>query len=208
MKDISGEGEKQSEEPQTQTVPIYHNSLINIPASFGPLGLAALVSVANFFAELIQNERIHLKPKVRNPFALILYSFFTPVFIFSILGYEHDFKVGTVTEVSGSNLHVTFHGFQTLVLPAVLFASHHLRLKSFGWKPLLWIWYLFNVVGILLNGLLLNNGFNLIGNLPLNEWNGHTHHLAFVSSKMPPKWPLDLLHGQHNLHFHHINGMS
>lgn len=108
------------------THPHWLHALINLPLLYGPLGICALISALNFIAEIGCNEWKN-KPGVRTVSAMTTFTFILSLAALSVFPHQEPrFLI-------------------PLTVPIVLMNSHVLRWKWFGFKPLLALWYIFNI---------------------------------------------------------------
>ena len=125
--------------------PRYTHLLVNLPLLLGPLAPIFVITVLNWVSECVYNDWRH-KPDVRNVFSLSLMSSALPILGLSVVKHQEP-------------------RFLIPILPCViLMCSHKLRYRKLfsdhtgdlqlmlprwragGWKPLLTLWYAFNLV--------------------------------------------------------------
>ena len=125
--------------------PRYTHLLVNLPLLLGPLAPIFVITVLNWVSECVYNDWRH-KPDVRNVFSLTLMSSALPILGLSVVKHQEP-------------------RFLIPILPCViLMCSHKLRCgklfsevtrnlqlilrrwRAGGWKPLLTLWYAFNLV--------------------------------------------------------------
>ena len=125
--------------------PRYTHLLVNLPLLLGPLAPIFVITVLNWVSECVYNDWRH-KPDVRNVFSLTLMSSALPILGLSVVKHQEP-------------------RFLIPILPCViLMCSHKLRYRKLfsdhtvdlqlmllrwragGWKPLLTLWYAFNLV--------------------------------------------------------------
>ncbi len=183
------------------THPHYLHALINIPLLFGPLGRYTIVlycivldssgnyylnlffysgfcthwAVANFYASVFGN-RWGQKPSIRNASALAAFGFTVSLAALSVFPHQEP------------------RFLLPLVVPCVLLGANGLRHRVGAYRPLLTLWYVFNVGAVLFFGLVHQAGV-----VPTVRWLGEgmeleesTSEVAVVFSKtyMPPRFPL------------------
>jgi len=153
--------------------PWYTHILVNLPVLLGPLAPIFVITVLNWVSECIYNDWRH-KPDVRNVFSLTLMSSSLPVIGLSVIKHQEP-------------------RFLIPILPSViLMCSHKLRWKCGSWKPMLTVWYAFNILAVVWFGFIHQAGVvplqRDIGNLD----HGHVPYVNLVYSHtyMPPRYPL------------------
>ena len=150
--------------------------LVNIIILYGPLGIISLWSAIKFFGEMVSNEWRN-KPGIRTVYALTMFTFVTAVGFLSYFPHQEPrFLI-------------------PLTLPIVLMNAHKLRVRVFGLKPFLFLWYLFNVAGLCFFGFTHQGGVTqlLQGNkdiFPVVTDNVGQVNIIFSHTYMPPKFQL------------------
>ncbi len=124
---------------QHGTHPCWLHTLVNIPLLYGPLGICALASAVNFVAEIVVNDWKN-KPGVRSIYAMTMFIFIVGLTMLSMVPHQEPrFLI-------------------PLTVPVVLMNSHKLRWKWNGIKPILVIWYIFNIAMSVFYGLIHQGG--------------------------------------------------
>jgi len=119
--------------------PLWLHSLVNLQILYGPLGICTLISVLNFFAEMVINDWKN-KPGVRTIYALTMFTFIVSLGGLSIFPHQEPrFLI-------------------PLTVPMVLMNAHKLRWKFGNHKPLIVIWYAFNIAATVFFGLVHQGG--------------------------------------------------
>ena len=150
--------------------------LVNLLILYGPLGIIAMWSAVKFFGEMVSNEW-QKKPGIRTVYALTMFTFVTAVGMLSLIPHqEARFLI-------------------PLTLPVVLMNAHKLRVKVFGSKPLLFLWYMFNIGLGIFYGFIHQGGITpfLHGKqhiLPSISDNVAEVNIIFSHTYMPPKFQL------------------
>ena len=151
--------------------------LVNLLMLFGPLGIIALWSGVQFFGEMFTSEWRN-KPGIRTIYALTMFAFVTPLGLLCLIPHQEP------------------RFLLPLILPVVLMNAHKLRVKGFGGsKPLLFLWYLFNIGGLCFFGFthqggvtqLLNKNNRIFPSIPDNV--GQVN-IVFSHTYMPPTFQL------------------
>ena len=150
--------------------------LVNLVILYGPLGIIAMWSTAQFFGEMFSNEWRN-KPGIRTVYALTMFTFVTALGLLSLIPHQEPrFLI-------------------PLTLPIVLMNAHKLRARVLGFRPLLFLWYVFNVGGLCFFGFTHQGGVTqlLNGNkdiLPTISDNVGQVNIVFSHTYMPPKFQL------------------
>lgn len=159
---------------QHGTHPRYLHTLINIPLLFGPLGIISLISAAYFFCEMIGNEW-RKKPGVRTAYALTTFTFVVSLGSLSVIPHQEPrFLI-------------------PLIVPLVIMNAHKLRWRLGSWRPLLGLWYLFNVLMVIFYGFIHQGGvLPTISFIANQKFQPGTQEANFVFSHtyMPPQFLL------------------
>ena len=148
----------------------------NLVILFGPLGLIGMWSAIKFFGEMVSNEW-RKKPGIRTVYALTMFTFVTAMAMLSMIPHQEPrFLI-------------------PLTLPIVLMNAHKLRTKILGGKPLLFLWYMFNIAGLFFFGFTHQGGVTpfLRSNedlLPKISDGVKQINVIFSHTYMPPKFPL------------------
>ena len=148
----------------------------NLLILYGPLGIIAIWSAIKFFGEMVSNEW-RKKPGIRTVYALTMFTFVTAMAMLSMIPHQEPrFLI-------------------PLTLPIVLMNAHKLRTKIFGGKPLLFLWYMFNIAGLFFFGFTHQGGVTpfLRSNqdiLPSLSNDVKQLNIIFSHTYMPPKFPL------------------
>jgi len=152
--------------------PRYTHTLVNLPLLFGPLAPVCLLTVANWFCDVVYLPWIK-KPGMRTIYALTLFSSLVPLMCLSVVRHQEA-------------------RFLLPVLPClVLMCAHKLRYKFLGFRPLLTLWYIFNVAAAVWFGFIHQAGV-----LPAQKHIGGLQHdarfvnLVYSHTYMPPRYPL------------------
>ena len=146
--------------------------------SYGFSGIIALISTASFFGEIISNDWKN-KPGVRTVYALTMFTFVVVLLLLSVLPFQ-DPKM-----------------LLPLTVPVVLMNAHKLRYK-FGrrgkglWsKPLLSLWYIFNVGGLVFYVFFHQASINgMFQEFHSNAAMSNNSHVIFSHTFLPPNFPL------------------
>ena len=150
--------------------------LVNIIILYGPLGIISFWSAIKFFGEMVSNEWRN-KPGIRTVYALTMFTFVTSVGVLSYFPHQEPrFLI-------------------PLTIPIVLMNAHKLRVRFFGLKPFLLLWYIFNITGLCFFGFTHQGGVTqlLHGNrdiFPAVSDNVGQVNIIFSHTYMPPKFQL------------------
>ena len=148
----------------------------NLLILYGPLGLIGMWSAIKFFGEMVSNEW-RKKPGIRTIYALTMFTFVTAMAILSMIPHQEPrFLI-------------------PLTLPIVLMNAHKLRIRILGGKPLLFLWYMFNIAGLFFFGFTHQGGVTpfLRANqdvIPGLSDSVKQVNIIFSHTYMPPKFPL------------------
>lgn len=147
------------------THPMWLHALVNLQLLYGPLGVFALYSALNFVAEIIMNDWKN-KPGVRTVYALTMFTFIISLGLFSIFPHQEPrFLI-------------------PLTVPVVLMNAHKLRWKvGKSFKPLLTLWYAFNIGMAVFYGLVHQAGVT-----PAVKYIGQELQLAKATNEVNVIW--------------------
>jgi len=153
--------------------PRYTHTLVNLPVLLGPLAPVFLLTVAQFFLDMCY-QPWNKKPSVRTVYGLTLFSSLVPLACLSLFKHQEA-------------------RFLLPILPSIiLMASHKLRYKVLGYRPLLSLWYMFNIACVVWFGYVHQAGVlpvqrHLGG---LKEDSTEYINLVYSHTYMPPRYPL------------------
>jgi len=153
--------------------PYYTHLLVNLPLLLGPLAPIFVLSVLSWFSDVVYLPWKQ-KPGVRSVYALTLFSSVLPILGLSLVKHQEA-------------------RFLIPILPCViLMCSHKLRWKINGWKPMLTLWYAFNILATIWFGFIHQAGV-----LPIQRQISSLDHsgapfvnLVYSHTYMPPRLPL------------------
>jgi len=153
--------------------PRYTHVLVNLPMLLGPLAPVFLVTILNWILDACYLPW-KKKPSLRNVYALSLFTTVVPLIALSAVKHQEA-------------------RFLIPVLPCiVLLCAHKLRWKAYGYKPLLTLWYIFNIIAMVWFGFVHQAGV-----MPVQKFIGRQQHddvpyinLIYSHTYMPPRYPL------------------
>jgi len=155
--------------------PRYTHVLVNLPLLLGPLAPVFVVRFLNWILDACYLPWMK-KPAMRNVYALTLFTTVVPLICLSFVRHQEA-------------------RFLIPVLPCiVLMCAHNLRFKVYGFKPLLTLWYIFNVIAMVWFGFVHQAGV-----MPVQKFIGRMTHddnpppyinLVYSHTYMPPRFPL------------------
>ena len=153
--------------------PYYTHLLVNLPILLGPLAPIFVITVINWFSDILYMQWQN-KPSVRTIFSLTLFSAIVPIIGLSMVKHQEA-------------------RFLIPILPCVvLMCAHKLRWKCNGYKPLLTLWYAFNILAAVWFGFIHQAGV-----LPIQRQISRLDHgnvpyvnLVYSHTYMPPRFPL------------------
>ena len=152
--------------------PYWTHAMVNLPLLLGPLAPIFLISIISWTSDVISLPWKQ-KPGVRTVYSLTLFSALLPVLGLSLVQHQEA-------------------RFLLPILPSViLMCSHKLRWKIGGWRPLLSLWYAFNILAAVWFGFLHQSGV-----LPIQRSISSLSHpspyvnLVYSHTYMPPRLPL------------------
>ncbi len=129
----------------------------------------------NYYSQIVCN-RWGMKPSIRNAEALAAFGFTLALAALSIFPHQEP------------------RFLLPLLLPCVLLGANGLRSKVAGFRPLLWVWYAFNLAAFMFFGCVHQAGV-----VPAVRWLGQGMSLdpgvtevsvVFSKTYMPPRFPL------------------
>ncbi len=148
-------------------------------------GLCTYYVILRFVGETVLN-RWGEKPSIRNVSAFAIFSFISGLGLLSMFPHQEPrFLI-------------------PLTVPVVLLSSHILRYRLWGFRPLLGLWYTFNIAMVLFYGFIHQGGVTCVaGSLSGHLQNGPTEvTVVFARTYMPPRYPLLQPAGEALPHLH------
>jgi len=170
--------------------PRWTHILVNLPILLGPLAPIFLVTFLNWTLDLCYLPWSK-KPGLRTVYALTMFMAVIPILALSAVPHQEA-------------------RFLLPILPAViLMTAHKLRYKVFGYKPLLSLWYIFNILATVWFGFIHQAGVVPVTRQIsyLNHGNSYVN-LVYSHTYMPPRYPLLQPKHQDNPHPYGYNNMT
>eukprot|EP00095_Tigriopus_kingsejongensis_P005195 maker-scaffold321_size207582-snap-gene-1.32 protein:Tk05195 transcript:maker-scaffold321_size207582-snap-gene-1.32-mRNA-1 annotation:"gpi mannosyltransferase 4" len=159
---------------QHGTHPHYLHALVNIPLLFGPLGVVSGVSILHFLGEIVMNDWRN-KPGVRTAYALTTFTVLVSLGGLSLIPHQEPrFLI-------------------PLIVPLIIMNAHKLRVKWAGFRPLLGLWYAFNILFLFFYGFIHQGGvLPTVTFIATHKFQTGTQeaNVVFSHTYMPPKFPL------------------